>query len=153
MTPALQFAQLGCIVVVVRDYVPALRKIKNYFQDQEWWCVLLLQRERYADLILAQLGLHSEILYKTNKQTNKQKPTRARAHTHTPTPPPPPPPPAVQFYRKDSFLQQKSSKYQSETRTRAGEMAQRLRARTTLLKFPSSNPSNHMVAHNHHNEI
>jgi hypothetical protein len=32
-------------------------------------------------------------------------------------------------------------------------MAQRLRARTTLLKFPSSNPSNHMVAHNHHNEI
>jgi hypothetical protein len=31
----------------------------------------------------------------------------------------------------------------------AGEMAQWLRALTALPKFPSSNPSNHMVAHNH----
>jgi hypothetical protein len=31
----------------------------------------------------------------------------------------------------------------------AGEMAQWLRALTALLKIPSSNPSNHMVAHNH----
>jgi DNA repair protein RadC len=31
----------------------------------------------------------------------------------------------------------------------AGEMAQRLRAPTALLKVLSSNPSNHMVAHNH----
>jgi hypothetical protein len=31
----------------------------------------------------------------------------------------------------------------------AGEMAQRLRAPTALPKVPSSNPSNHMVAHNH----
>jgi hypothetical protein len=31
----------------------------------------------------------------------------------------------------------------------AGEMAHRLRAPTALLKVPSSNPSNHMVAHNH----
>jgi hypothetical protein len=31
----------------------------------------------------------------------------------------------------------------------AGEIAQRLRAPTALLKVPSSNPSNHMVAHNH----
>jgi hypothetical protein len=31
----------------------------------------------------------------------------------------------------------------------AGEMAQRLRAFTALLKILSSNPSNHMVAHNH----
>jgi hypothetical protein len=31
----------------------------------------------------------------------------------------------------------------------AGEMAQRLRALTALLKVLSSNPSNHMVAHNH----
>jgi hypothetical protein len=30
-----------------------------------------------------------------------------------------------------------------------GEMAQRLRALTVLLKVLSSNPSNHMVAHNH----
>jgi hypothetical protein len=32
---------------------------------------------------------------------------------------------------------------------RAGEMAQWLRALTVLLKVLSSNPSNHMVAHNH----
>jgi hypothetical protein len=31
----------------------------------------------------------------------------------------------------------------------AGEMAQRLRALTALLKVLSSNPSNHMMAHNH----
>jgi hypothetical protein len=31
----------------------------------------------------------------------------------------------------------------------AGKMAQRLRALTALLKVLSSNPSNHMVAHNH----
>ena len=31
----------------------------------------------------------------------------------------------------------------------AGEMAQRLRALTVLLKVRSSNPSNHMLAHNH----
>jgi hypothetical protein len=32
---------------------------------------------------------------------------------------------------------------------RAGEMAQRVRARTVLPKVLSSNPSNHMVTHNH----
>jgi hypothetical protein len=32
---------------------------------------------------------------------------------------------------------------------RAGEMAQWLRALTALLKVLSSNPRNHMVAHNH----
>jgi hypothetical protein len=32
---------------------------------------------------------------------------------------------------------------------RAGEVAQWLRALTALPKVPSSNPSNHMVAHNH----
>jgi hypothetical protein len=31
----------------------------------------------------------------------------------------------------------------------AGEMAQRIRALTVLSKVLSSNPSNHMVAHNH----
>jgi hypothetical protein len=36
-----------------------------------------------------------------------------------------------------------------KNREKAGEMAQRLRALTTLPKAPSSNPSNHMVAHNH----
>jgi hypothetical protein len=32
---------------------------------------------------------------------------------------------------------------------RAGEMAQWLRGLTALLKVPSSNSSNHLVAHNH----
>jgi hypothetical protein len=32
---------------------------------------------------------------------------------------------------------------------RAGEMAQQVRALTVLPKVLSSNPSNHMVAHNH----
>ena len=32
---------------------------------------------------------------------------------------------------------------------RAGKMVQRVRALTALTKVPSSNPSNHMVAHNH----
>jgi hypothetical protein len=32
---------------------------------------------------------------------------------------------------------------------RTGEMAQWLRALTALLKVMSSNPSNHMLAHNH----
>jgi hypothetical protein len=41
---------------------------------------------------------------------------------------------------KPSFKKQKQG---------AGEMAQWLRALTDLLKVPSSNPSNHMVAHNH----
>jgi hypothetical protein len=36
-----------------------------------------------------------------------------------------------------------------DTRPGAGEVAQRLRAPTALLKVLSSNPSNHMVAHNH----
>jgi hypothetical protein len=35
------------------------------------------------------------------------------------------------------------------TRERAGEMAQQLRALTALPEDLSSNPSNHMVAHNH----
>ena len=36
-----------------------------------------------------------------------------------------------------------------EQKTRAGEMAQWLRALTVLLEVLSSNPSNHLVAHNH----
>jgi hypothetical protein len=36
-----------------------------------------------------------------------------------------------------------------EEEERAGEMAQRVRALTALPKVLSSNPSNHMVAHNH----
>jgi hypothetical protein len=36
-----------------------------------------------------------------------------------------------------------------EKRSRAGEMAQWLRAPTALLKVLRSDPSNHMVAHNH----
>jgi hypothetical protein len=36
-----------------------------------------------------------------------------------------------------------------EDKSGAGEMAQRVRALTALPKVMSSNPSNHMVAHNH----
>ena len=43
----------------------------------------------------------------------------------------------------------KSGKMCKEGRRGAGEMAQWLRALTALLKVLSSNPSNHMVAHNH----
>jgi hypothetical protein len=39
--------------------------------------------------------------------------------------------------------------YRKEIKCGAGEMAQWLRALTALLKVLSSNPSNHMVAHNH----
>jgi hypothetical protein len=37
----------------------------------------------------------------------------------------------------------------SKELTRAGEMVQQVRALTALLKVLSSNPRNHMVAHNH----
>jgi hypothetical protein len=37
----------------------------------------------------------------------------------------------------------------SKNQKRAGEMAQWLRALTSLPKILSSNPNNHMVAHNH----
>jgi hypothetical protein len=36
-----------------------------------------------------------------------------------------------------------------KVKLRAGEMTQQLRALTALLEVLSSNPSNHMVAHNH----
>jgi hypothetical protein len=36
-----------------------------------------------------------------------------------------------------------------KTISRAGEVAQQLRALTALLKVLSSNPSNHIVAHHH----
>jgi hypothetical protein len=42
-----------------------------------------------------------------------------------------------------------AKKEEKKMRRRAGEMAQWLRALTAPLKVPSSNPSNHMVAHNH----
>ena len=38
---------------------------------------------------------------------------------------------------------------QKQKQMGAGEMAQRVRALTALLKVLSSNPTNHMVAHNH----
>jgi hypothetical protein len=43
----------------------------------------------------------------------------------------------------------KGRNYVIKLHYRAGEMAQRLRAPTALRKVLSSNPSNHMVAHNH----
>jgi hypothetical protein len=46
-------------------------------------------------------------------------------------------------------ISQHQEKFNLKKQTRAGEMAQWLRALTALLKVLSSNPSNHMVAHNH----
>jgi hypothetical protein len=46
----------------------------------------------------------------------------------------------VKFYLKKKMKKKKRG---------AGEMAQRLRALTSLLKVLSSNLSSHMVAHNH----
>ena len=42
-----------------------------------------------------------------------------------------------------------SNSFNLKAKERAGEMAQRVRALTALPKVLSSNPSNHMVAHNH----
>jgi hypothetical protein len=42
-----------------------------------------------------------------------------------------------------------SNKKLKKKKDRAGEMAQQVRALTALPKVLSSNPSNHMVAHNH----
>jgi hypothetical protein len=40
-------------------------------------------------------------------------------------------------------------KQNKQTNKKTGEVAQQVRALTTLLKVLSSNPSNHMMAHNH----
>ena len=50
---------------------------------------------------------------------------------------------------KEPVLLSKCSYYSKEMSRGAGEMAQWLRAPTTLPKVLSSNLSNHMVAHNH----
>jgi hypothetical protein len=53
---------------------------------------------------------------------------------------------------KDRLVYRMSSRTDKATQenlSRAREMAQRLRALTALPKVLSSNPSNHMVAHNH----
>ena len=42
-----------------------------------------------------------------------------------------------------------ASAFLGDEKERAGEMTQPLRARTALPEVLSSNPSNHMVAHNH----
>jgi hypothetical protein len=44
---------------------------------------------------------------------------------------------------------EKNKKNYTKIQPRAGEMAQWLRAPTALPKVLSSNPRNHMVAHNH----
>jgi hypothetical protein len=46
------------------------------------------------------------------------------------------------------FLSRNFSFFKKKNKARAGEMAQWLRAPTVLPKVLSSNPSNHMVAHN-----
>jgi hypothetical protein len=48
-----------------------------------------------------------------------------------------------------AYPQQLHSYLKNKDHPRAGEMAQRLRALTALLKALSSNPSNHMVTHNY----
>jgi hypothetical protein len=55
--------------------------------------------------------------------------------------------PGMNWCAKRSYTKIKIIFKKSEIR--AGEMAQRLRALTALSKVLSSNPSNHMVAHNH----
>jgi len=54
-------------------------------------------------------------------------------------------------YRQESCIAalQEAQKAAERDRCRAGEMAQRLRALTALPEVLSSNPTNHMVAHNH----
>jgi len=47
------------------------------------------------------------------------------------------------------FRKMNTEKAMQEAKKRAGEMSQRLRALTALPEVLSSNPSNHMVAHNH----
>jgi hypothetical protein len=42
-----------------------------------------------------------------------------------------------------------SLRVKTALKKKVGEMAQQLRALTALLKVLNSNPSNHMVAHNH----
>jgi hypothetical protein len=46
-------------------------------------------------------------------------------------------------------IQRNPVKKKSKDTCGAGEMAQQVRALTALLKVLNSNPSNHMVAHNH----
>jgi hypothetical protein len=54
----------------------------------------------------------------------------------------------VHVHKRQSY--RKVSNVGAKNRTPGtGEMAQWLRAPTALRKVPSSNPSNHMVAHNH----
>jgi hypothetical protein len=52
-------------------------------------------------------------------------------------------------YRASSKLSWKRLYLNKKIKTRDGEMAQWLRAPTAFPKVLSSNPSNHMVAHNH----
>jgi hypothetical protein len=51
--------------------------------------------------------------------------------------------------RSDSTHIYKINKSLFKVYSGAGEMAQQIRALTDLLKVLSSNPNNHMVAHNH----
>jgi hypothetical protein len=54
--------------------------------------------------------------------------------------------------RRRSLIVMSKNSYKSVKKSRkrgAGEMAQWLRVPTALPKVVSSNPSNHMVAHNH----
>jgi hypothetical protein len=51
--------------------------------------------------------------------------------------------------RKEERKEGRERQTDRQTDRRAGEMAQRVKAPTALLKVMSSNPSNHMVAHNH----
>ena len=55
----------------------------------------------------------------------------------------------LDFYRLSVSMTFLIHNIVSKNISRAGEMAQRLRALTTLLKVLSSNPSDHMVAHSH----
>jgi hypothetical protein len=54
----------------------------------------------------------------------------------------------IQWLSKELYVDTVGNFYIKNERG-AGEMAQQVRALTALLKVLSSNPSNHMVAHNH----
>jgi hypothetical protein len=57
--------------------------------------------------------------------------------------------PEFESSQHSKFLSLKKQTNKKKKKNRADEMAQQVRALTVLLKVLSSNPSNHLVAHNH----
>jgi hypothetical protein len=89
------------------------------------WCI---------ELVPGQRG-HRESMFQTNKQTNKQRRKEGKKER--------------EGGRGERETNKHIQSFYLKARYRAGEMAQWLRALTALPEVLSSNPSNHMVAHNH----